>query len=72
MDKCKTGLGYNIVPPPYTGNFMPLKSGLVYPSLDDFVDVNESASEFIVEKPNVKTNEPKTTRKEDGTPIMED
>ncbi|GJZ52538.1 hypothetical protein Tco_0607053 [Tanacetum coccineum] len=22
MDKCKTGLGYNAVPPPYTGNFM--------------------------------------------------
>ncbi|GJS24769.1 putative ribonuclease H-like domain-containing protein [Tanacetum coccineum] len=42
MDKCKTGLGYNAIPPPYTGNFMPPKSDLVYPSLDDFVDVNES------------------------------
>ncbi|GKE49255.1 ribonuclease H-like domain-containing protein, partial [Tanacetum coccineum] len=40
MDKCKIGLGYNAVPPPYTGNFMPPKSNLVYPSLDDFVDVN--------------------------------
>ncbi|GJZ81015.1 ribonuclease H-like domain-containing protein [Tanacetum coccineum] len=39
MDKCKTGLGYNVVPPPYTRNFMPPKSDLVYPSLDDFVDV---------------------------------
>ncbi|GJT03789.1 hypothetical protein Tco_0838251 [Tanacetum coccineum] len=45
IDKCKTGLGYNAVPPPYTGNFMPPKSDLVDPSLDDFVDVNESASE---------------------------
>ncbi|GKF85631.1 hypothetical protein Tco_0253458, partial [Tanacetum coccineum] len=27
-DKCKTGLGYNAVPPPYTGNFMPLKPDL--------------------------------------------
>ncbi|GJW15665.1 hypothetical protein Tco_0019798 [Tanacetum coccineum] len=44
MDKCKTGLGYNVVPPPYTGNFMPPKSDLVYPSLDDFVDVNESVN----------------------------
>ncbi|GJV46707.1 hypothetical protein Tco_1431243 [Tanacetum coccineum] len=44
MDKCKTGLGYNAVPPPYTGNFMPPKSDLVYPSLDDFIDVNESVS----------------------------
>ncbi|GKA85902.1 hypothetical protein Tco_0807556, partial [Tanacetum coccineum] len=60
MDKCKTGLGYNAVPPPYTGNLMPPKPDLVYPSLDDFVDVNESVSESIIEKPTVKTNEPKT------------
>ncbi|GJY30443.1 hypothetical protein Tco_0413938 [Tanacetum coccineum] len=72
MDKCKTGLGYNAVPPPYTGNFMPPKPDLVYPSLDDFVDVNESVSESIVEKPTVETNEPKTARKENGAPIIED
>ncbi|GJY69668.1 putative ribonuclease H-like domain-containing protein [Tanacetum coccineum] len=72
MDKCKTGLGYNAVPPPYTGNFMPQKSDLVYPSLDDFVDVNESVSESIVEKPTVETNEPETARKENGAPIIED
>ncbi|GKC38807.1 ribonuclease H-like domain-containing protein [Tanacetum coccineum] len=47
MDKCKIGLGYNAVPPPYTRNFMPPKSDLVYPSLDEFVDMNES----VVEKP---------------------
>ncbi|GJZ35981.1 hypothetical protein Tco_0581798 [Tanacetum coccineum] len=72
MDKCKIGLGYNVVPPPYTRNFMPPKSDLVYPSLDDFVDVNESASESVVEKPIVETNEPKTARKEDGAPIIKD
>ncbi|GKC24899.1 hypothetical protein Tco_1027049 [Tanacetum coccineum] len=72
MDKCKTGLGYNAVPPPYTGNFMPQKSDLVYPSLDDFVDVNESVSEPIVEKPTVETNEPKTARKENRAPIIEE
>ncbi|GJX98576.1 hypothetical protein Tco_0355595 [Tanacetum coccineum] len=72
MDKCKTGLGYNAVPPPYTGNFMPPKPDLVYPSLDDFVDVNESASESVVEKPIVESNEPKTARKENGAPIIED
>ncbi|GJZ56834.1 ribonuclease H-like domain-containing protein [Tanacetum coccineum] len=71
-DKCKTRLGYNAVPPPYTRNFMPPKSDLVYPSLDDFVDVNESVSEPIVEKPTVKTNEPKTARKENGAPIIEE
>ncbi|GKC02564.1 hypothetical protein Tco_0994174 [Tanacetum coccineum] len=72
MNKCKTGLGYNAVPPPYTGNFMPLKSNLIYPSLDDFVDVNESISEPIVEKIAVETNEPKTARKENGAPIIEE
>ncbi|GJW48175.1 hypothetical protein Tco_0079821 [Tanacetum coccineum] len=53
-DECKTRLGYNVVPPPYTGNFMPPKPNLVYPSLDDFVDVNESVSEYVVEKPTVR------------------
>ncbi|GKD15178.1 ribonuclease H-like domain-containing protein, partial [Tanacetum coccineum] len=64
MDKCKIGLGYNAIPPPYTGNFMPPKPDLVYPSLDDFVDVNESVSESVVKKLIVETNEPKTARKE--------
>ncbi|GJV96613.1 hypothetical protein Tco_1548190 [Tanacetum coccineum] len=72
MDKCKTGLGYNAVPAPYTRNFMPLKHDLVYPSLYDFVEVNESASEFVVKKPTIETNEPKTARKEDRAPIIED
>ncbi|GKB94494.1 hypothetical protein Tco_0980631 [Tanacetum coccineum] len=60
-DKCKTKLGYNAVPPPYTENFMPPKPDLIYPSLYDFVD--ESVSESIIEKPTVETNEPKTARK---------
>ncbi|GKE06794.1 putative ribonuclease H-like domain-containing protein, partial [Tanacetum coccineum] len=72
MDKCKIRLGYNAVPPPYTRNFMPLKFDLVYPSLDDFVDVNESVSESVVEKPIVETNEPKTDKKEDGALIIKD
>ncbi|GJY29702.1 ribonuclease H-like domain-containing protein [Tanacetum coccineum] len=70
--KCKTGLGYNAVPPPYTGNFMPLKSDLVYHSLDDFVDMNESVSESVVKKPTIETNEPKTVRKENGALIIKD
>ncbi|GKE37855.1 hypothetical protein Tco_1461260, partial [Tanacetum coccineum] len=53
-------------------NFMPPKPDLVYPSLADFVDVNESVSESIVEKPTVETYEPKTTRKENKAPIIED
>ncbi|GKB70492.1 hypothetical protein Tco_0931904 [Tanacetum coccineum] len=72
MDKCKTRLGYNAVPPPYTRKFMPPKSDLVYLSLDDFVDVNESISESVVEKPTDETNEPETSRKENGALIIED
>ncbi|GKA11195.1 hypothetical protein Tco_0690628 [Tanacetum coccineum] len=72
MDKCKTRLGYNVVPPPYTRNFMSPKSDLVYPSLDNFVEVNESVSESVIEKPTVETNEPKNARKENGAPIIED
>nr|GEW71343.1 ribonuclease H-like domain-containing protein [Tanacetum cinerariifolium] len=64
--------GYNAVQPPYTGNFMPPKPNLVYPSLDDFVDVNESVSEFVVEKPIVESNELKTVRKENRAPTIED
>ncbi|GKA63565.1 ribonuclease H-like domain-containing protein [Tanacetum coccineum] len=55
MDKCKTGLGYNVVPPPYTRNFMPPKPDLVDPSLDNFVDVIESVSKSVVEKPTVES-----------------
>ncbi|GJR53642.1 putative ribonuclease H-like domain-containing protein [Tanacetum coccineum] len=72
MDKCKIGLGYNAVPPPYTRNFMPPNLYLVYPSLDDFVNVNEPVSESVVEKHTLETNEPKTTRKENGALIIED
>ncbi|GJY06843.1 hypothetical protein Tco_0373897, partial [Tanacetum coccineum] len=71
-DECKIGLGYNAVPPPYTENFMPPKPDLVYLSLDDFVDVNETVSESAVEKPTVETIEPKTARNENGVPIIED
>nr|GEZ82503.1 hypothetical protein [Tanacetum cinerariifolium] len=39
VDNCKKGLGYesyNAVPPPYTGNFMPLKPNLSFTGLDEF------------------------------------
>nr|GEU31082.1 putative ribonuclease H-like domain-containing protein [Tanacetum cinerariifolium] len=68
LDKCKTGLGYNVVLPPYTENFMPPKLDLDYPSLDDFDD--ESVSETVVEKPTVDSNEPKTASKENRAPII--
>nr|GEU76044.1 ribonuclease H-like domain-containing protein [Tanacetum cinerariifolium] len=52
------------------GNFMPPKPDLIYPSLDDFLD--ESVSKSVVEKPTDESNEPKTVRKENGAPIIED
>nr|GFA57762.1 hypothetical protein [Tanacetum cinerariifolium] len=51
---------------------MPPKPDLVYPSLDDFADVNESVSESVVEKPTIESNEPKTVRKENRAPIIKD
>ncbi|GJZ10471.1 hypothetical protein Tco_0545230 [Tanacetum coccineum] len=65
MDKCKIGLGYNTVPPPYTGNFMPPKPNLVYPSLDEF-------TEKSVVEDKTSEEEPTEVRKENDTPIIED
>ncbi|GJS37095.1 ribonuclease H-like domain-containing protein [Tanacetum coccineum] len=71
VDKCKTGLGYNVVPPPYTKNFFPLKHDL---SLSE-----EFVNEPTVKKPVVETNEvkasadkPKVDRKNNGALIIED
>ncbi|GJX74104.1 hypothetical protein Tco_0312699 [Tanacetum coccineum] len=41
-------------------------------SLYDFVDVNKSVSESVVEKPTIETNEPETSRKENRALIIED
>ncbi|GJX60237.1 hypothetical protein Tco_0291627, partial [Tanacetum coccineum] len=48
-------LGYNAVPPPYTGNFMPPKPDLSFSSLEDFT------SEPIVIKPIVENSEAKAS-----------
>ncbi|GKD58303.1 hypothetical protein Tco_1295812 [Tanacetum coccineum] len=71
-------LGYNVVPPPYTVNFMPPKPNLSFSGLEEFV--NESiVSEPIVKKPVVETSEakasvekPKAIRKNNGAPIIKD
>ncbi|GJY40662.1 ribonuclease H-like domain-containing protein [Tanacetum coccineum] len=78
VDKCKTGLGYNVIPPPYTGDFMPLKLDFSFSILEEFV--NELiVSEPTVKKPVVETSEtkdnadkPKAFRKNNGAPIIED
>ncbi|GKB30051.1 ribonuclease H-like domain-containing protein, partial [Tanacetum coccineum] len=73
VDKCKTGLGYNAVPPPYTGNFMPPKPDLSFSGLEEFT------SEPIVIKPIVENSEakasiakPKAVRKNNGALIIKD
>ncbi|GJQ89620.1 ribonuclease H-like domain-containing protein [Tanacetum coccineum] len=46
VDKCKTGLRYNVVPPPYTGNFMPPKHDLSFSGREEFMNepiVSETA-----------------------------
>ncbi|GJR32913.1 ribonuclease H-like domain-containing protein [Tanacetum coccineum] len=76
VDKCKTSLGYNAVPPPYIGNFMPLKHDLS--GLEEFVN-EHIVNEPKVKKSVVKTSEakasvdkPKVVRKNNRAPIIED
>ncbi|GJR75599.1 ribonuclease H-like domain-containing protein, partial [Tanacetum coccineum] len=78
VDKCKTGLGYNVVPPPYTGNFMPPKPDLSFSGLEEFMN-EPIVSEPTVKKPIVETSEaktskakPKVVRKNNGASIIED
>ncbi|GKG12842.1 hypothetical protein Tco_0347079, partial [Tanacetum coccineum] len=56
------------VPPPYTGNFMPLKLDLSFSGLDEF------ANKPVVETCNAKSSEeePKVVRKNDDALIIED
>nr|GEW54596.1 ribonuclease H-like domain-containing protein [Tanacetum cinerariifolium] len=76
VDKCKAGLGYNVVPPPYTGNFLPPKPDLS--SLEEFEN-EPKISEPTVKKTVVETSEakasedkPKVVRNNCGLPIIED
>ncbi|GJR17074.1 hypothetical protein Tco_0965601 [Tanacetum coccineum] len=78
VDKCKTGQGYNAVPPPYTGNFMPPKHDFSFSNLEEFMN-EPIVSEPTVKKPVVETNEAKASetksravRKNNGAPIIED
>ncbi|GJZ71762.1 putative ribonuclease H-like domain-containing protein [Tanacetum coccineum] len=78
VDKCKTSLGYNVVPPPYTRNVMPPKPDLSFSGLKEFVN-EPIVSEPTVKKPVVETSKtktseakPKAARKNNGSPIIED
>nr|GEU33633.1 putative ribonuclease H-like domain-containing protein [Tanacetum cinerariifolium] len=60
--------GYHAVPPPYTGNFMPLKPDLVF--ADEHVFSESVTSLPGIAKSKVKTSE--TTLKNVSAPIIED
>nr|GEU90351.1 ribonuclease H-like domain-containing protein [Tanacetum cinerariifolium] len=58
VDKCKRGLGYNVVPPRYTRNFMPPKPDLS--GLEEFVN-KPIVSEPTVKKPIIEPSEAKAS-----------
>ncbi|GJT07942.1 putative ribonuclease H-like domain-containing protein [Tanacetum coccineum] len=71
-------LGYNTVPPSYTGNYMPPKHDLSFSGLDEFIN-EPIVSEPTVKKHVVKTSEakasvdkPKAVKKNNGAPIIKD
>nr|GFA43651.1 hypothetical protein [Tanacetum cinerariifolium] len=76
VDKCKTCLGYNAIPPPYKGKFLPPKP--------DLSAIKEFENEPIVTEPTVKkhaietsdaktsADQPKDVRKNFGPPLIED
>ncbi|GKA22548.1 hypothetical protein Tco_0708510 [Tanacetum coccineum] len=66
VDNCKKGLGYNAVPPPYTGNFMPPTPDLSFTGLDEFVN------KPIVENRKSDEEVSKVVRKSNDSPIIED
>nr|GEW83186.1 retrovirus-related Pol polyprotein from transposon TNT 1-94 [Tanacetum cinerariifolium] len=67
INKCKTSLGYNVVPPPYIGNFLPPKPDLS--GLKEFVK-ESIVNEPTVKKPTVEASEAKANgdKPKDGNP----
>ncbi|GJV88691.1 putative ribonuclease H-like domain-containing protein [Tanacetum coccineum] len=69
-DKYKKGEGYHVVPPPYTGNFMPPKPDLVLADKDEYV-FNESVTSVpaaAISKDKISESRPKSVSK----PLIED
>ncbi|GJU22400.1 ribonuclease H-like domain-containing protein [Tanacetum coccineum] len=66
IDNCKKGLGYNAVPLPYTGNFIPPTPDLSFTSLDEYVN------KHVVENRKSDEEVSKVVRKSNDSPIIED
>ncbi|GJU91677.1 putative ribonuclease H-like domain-containing protein [Tanacetum coccineum] len=73
VDNCKKGLGYNAVPPPLTGNFMPPKPDLSFTRLEEFTN-KHVVIKPVVQNSKAKASEakPKAVRKNNGAPFIED
>ncbi|GJS01791.1 ribonuclease H-like domain-containing protein [Tanacetum coccineum] len=73
VDNYKKGLGYNAVPPPYIGNFMPPTPDLSFTGLEEFTS-EPVVIKSIVENSKAKASEakPKAVRKNNGAPIIKD
>ncbi|GJZ12769.1 ribonuclease H-like domain-containing protein [Tanacetum coccineum] len=66
VDNYKKGLGYNAVPPPYTGNFTPPTPDLSFTGLDEFVN------KPVVDNRKSDEEVSKVVRKSNDSPIIED
>ncbi|GJV20570.1 hypothetical protein Tco_1369590 [Tanacetum coccineum] len=66
VDNCKKCLGYNAVPPPYTGNFMPSTPDLSFTGLDKFVN------KHVVENRKSDEEVSRVVRKSNDYLIIED
>ncbi|GJR60486.1 putative ribonuclease H-like domain-containing protein [Tanacetum coccineum] len=69
-------LGYNAVPPPYTGNFMPPKHDLsgLEEFVNDLIVIEPTVKKSVVETSEAKASadKPKVVRKNNEAPIIED
>ncbi|GKA89999.1 ribonuclease H-like domain-containing protein [Tanacetum coccineum] len=69
-DKYKSAEGYHVVPPPYTGNFMPPKTNLLLADKDEYVFSESVTSVYTIATSEVKTSESKP--KSASEPLIED
>ncbi|GJY04648.1 hypothetical protein Tco_0370588, partial [Tanacetum coccineum] len=60
-DRFKKVEGYHVVPPPYTGNYMPSRPDISFAGLDDYV-YKTNVSETITSVPRNKTNASKSSK----------
>nr|GFB53312.1 hypothetical protein [Tanacetum cinerariifolium] len=69
-DRYQSGNGYHVIPPPYTGTFMPLKPDLVYHNAPN--DVETVHTTFNVELSPTKPANDLTHTYRPSAPIIED